>query len=254
MYGWIVCFFVPEKGTFGDCFGALNAVFAGCAFAGLIVTIRQQSADLQATREEMRTSNIESAKKTLEDSMFSYLSRMDKCLPENHENKLSQIHELLSKIKKLYQDNSIKEGELEKELWEPINSLRSLLSEYASWRRVFYSWCLRIDEEIVLKEANPKAITNWKKRLWNFLSSDECRMLFLQTAYMSDYHQQEWEEHDSLVRDEPRIANYFGYWSPQTYNFIFSCLSRPYKGSDKKLSKNVIREMIESDEIVHKKL
>lgn len=44
---------VFELGTFGDYFGALNALFAGLAFAGIIVTIRQQSADLQATKDEM---------------------------------------------------------------------------------------------------------------------------------------------------------------------------------------------------------
>lgn len=42
-----------QIGTFGDYFGALNTLFAGLAFAGLIVTIRQQSADLQATKDEM---------------------------------------------------------------------------------------------------------------------------------------------------------------------------------------------------------
>ena len=42
-----------EIGTFGDAFGALNALFAGLAFAGIIVTIRQQSADLKATKDEM---------------------------------------------------------------------------------------------------------------------------------------------------------------------------------------------------------
>lgn len=43
-----------QIGTFGDYFGALNTLFAGLAFAGLIVTIRQQSADLQATKDEMK--------------------------------------------------------------------------------------------------------------------------------------------------------------------------------------------------------
>lgn len=42
-----------ELGTLGDYFGALNTLFAGLAFAGLIVTIRQQSKDLQATKDEM---------------------------------------------------------------------------------------------------------------------------------------------------------------------------------------------------------
>ena len=51
-------------GVFGDYFGALNAFFAGLAFAGIIVTIRQQSADLQATKEEMRMSREEMEEQT----------------------------------------------------------------------------------------------------------------------------------------------------------------------------------------------
>lgn len=43
-----------SMGAFGDYFGALHALFAGLAFAGIIVTIRQQSAEIQATRDEMR--------------------------------------------------------------------------------------------------------------------------------------------------------------------------------------------------------
>lgn len=41
-------------GTFGDYFGALNTLFAGFAFAGIIISIRQQSADLQDSKKEMR--------------------------------------------------------------------------------------------------------------------------------------------------------------------------------------------------------
>lgn len=51
-------------GVFGDYFGALNALFAGLAFAGLIVTIHQQSADLKATKEEMRMSREEMVEQT----------------------------------------------------------------------------------------------------------------------------------------------------------------------------------------------
>ncbi|MBR5195474.1 MAG: hypothetical protein IKW48_04950 [Akkermansia sp.] len=40
-------------GAFGDYFGALNALFAGWAFAGLIVTIRQQADELYSTQCEM---------------------------------------------------------------------------------------------------------------------------------------------------------------------------------------------------------
>lgn len=43
-----------SMGAFGEYSGALNALFAGLAFAGIIVTIRQQSAELRATKNEMR--------------------------------------------------------------------------------------------------------------------------------------------------------------------------------------------------------
>ncbi len=251
LYGWIVCSFVPEKGTFGDCFGALNAFFAGCAFAGLIVTIHQQSADLRATREEIRASNVETAKMTLEESMFSYLSRMDKYLPKEHDIKLDHIFELVREINRLYRDDSIDGDDLEKKLWQPINSLRSLLSEYARWRRSFYSWCLRVDEERTLNATNPEFLTNWKKRLWFFLSSTECRMLFLQTAYMSVYHPKEWEAHYSLVQGEPKIANYFGHWKSATYKFLISCLAKPNAGSNKKLSKQAIRKLLDKKGLLH---
>lgn len=43
-----------ERGQAGDMFGAVNALFTGCAFAGLIFTIRQQSQELMLQREELK--------------------------------------------------------------------------------------------------------------------------------------------------------------------------------------------------------
>ena len=42
-----------ERGTFGDMFGALNALFAGLAFAGLIVAILLQREELKLQRLEL---------------------------------------------------------------------------------------------------------------------------------------------------------------------------------------------------------
>lgn len=36
-----------EQGTFGDTFGAVNALFSGLAFAGLIVTLLYQKEELK---------------------------------------------------------------------------------------------------------------------------------------------------------------------------------------------------------------
>lgn len=42
-----------KRGTFGDMFGAVNALFSGLAFAGLIITLIQQKEELSLQREEL---------------------------------------------------------------------------------------------------------------------------------------------------------------------------------------------------------
>ena len=48
-----------DRGTFGDLFGAVNALFAGLAFAGLIYTIVLQKRDLEMQREEIAQNRLE---------------------------------------------------------------------------------------------------------------------------------------------------------------------------------------------------
>ena len=52
---WGINKFIDEptnQGTFGDMFGAVNALFSGLAFAGLIVTLLYQKEELKLQREE----------------------------------------------------------------------------------------------------------------------------------------------------------------------------------------------------------
>lgn len=48
-----------ERGTFGDLFGAVNALFSGLAFAGLIYTIVLQKQDLELQRNEISLNRTE---------------------------------------------------------------------------------------------------------------------------------------------------------------------------------------------------
>lgn len=50
---------VTEMGVFGDSFGALNTLFSGLAFTGIIVSIFIQSEELKATREELEATRYE---------------------------------------------------------------------------------------------------------------------------------------------------------------------------------------------------
>lgn len=63
---WALSFFLlfmnsTDRGTFGDMFGAVNALFSGLAFAGLIVTLIMQHEELGLQREELAQTNKELA-------------------------------------------------------------------------------------------------------------------------------------------------------------------------------------------------
>ncbi len=48
-----------ERGTFGDMFGGLNALFSGLAFAGIILTILLQRNELKLQRKELKETRAE---------------------------------------------------------------------------------------------------------------------------------------------------------------------------------------------------
>lgn len=89
---------MDERGQFGDMFGVLNALFSGLAFAGLIITIRQQHIDLgyqwqtiKQTHDEMerQTKEFEIQNRTLKrqqfDNTFFELLRMLQSIVEGLE-------------------------------------------------------------------------------------------------------------------------------------------------------------------------
>ncbi len=82
---WIVSYFWlkddTQRGTFGDMFGGVNALFSGLAFAGVIFTIFLQKRELglqreelKATREEFVTQNDTLSKQRFENTFFQLLS------------------------------------------------------------------------------------------------------------------------------------------------------------------------------------
>lgn len=56
--------FIEDLGTFGDAYGALNTLFTGLAFAGLIISIRLQSKELSETRAELKEQSDQFKKQT----------------------------------------------------------------------------------------------------------------------------------------------------------------------------------------------
>lgn len=62
---WLLTFYLlkdlsdTERGTFGDMFGSVNALFSGLALAGIILTILLQRKELKLQREELRDTRAE---------------------------------------------------------------------------------------------------------------------------------------------------------------------------------------------------
>ena len=91
---WISGWFSElEKGKFGDTFGALNALFAGLAFAGVIYAILLQQRELKLQREE-----LELQRKELEDTRAEIRGQKETLQKQNFESSFFQLLNLHSEI------------------------------------------------------------------------------------------------------------------------------------------------------------
>ncbi len=75
VFGWVLPNFISDsgdRGTFGDMFGAVNTLFSGLAFAGIIYTIYQQGTELKLQRIEVAKTNeqLEDQAKTMNIQRF----------------------------------------------------------------------------------------------------------------------------------------------------------------------------------------
>ena len=78
-------FFIPNdntRGTFGDQFGAVNALFSGLAFTGLIYTIILQRRDLEIQRHDLKLQREEIAmnRKEMEEQSWTLTDEAGECL------------------------------------------------------------------------------------------------------------------------------------------------------------------------------
>jgi len=63
-----------DRGTFGDMFGAANALFTGLSFVGLIVTILLQRQDINSQKEELERQNKVMTTQNFETTFFNMIN------------------------------------------------------------------------------------------------------------------------------------------------------------------------------------
>lgn len=109
-----------ERGQFGDMFGAVNALFSGLAFAGLIITLilqreelSLQRDELKQTREEFEDQNKTMKRQRFENTFFNLMS-LHQDITDNIEYKYSAFVQGVKTVtfkgrdvfKHLYQESS----------------------------------------------------------------------------------------------------------------------------------------------------
>ena len=104
-------FFVPgenTRGTFGDQFGAVNALFSGLAFTGLIYTIILQRRDLEIQRHDLKLQREEIAlnRKEMEEQTAEFEKQNETLKIQRFENTffnmLSQFQEVVNSLTARY--------------------------------------------------------------------------------------------------------------------------------------------------------
>lgn len=101
----LIFFFDKEqRGTFGDQFGAVNALFSGLAFAGLIYTIILQRHDLKLQRRDLRLQREELAltRKEMEEQTAEFEKQNETLKIQRFENTffnmMSQFQEVVNSL------------------------------------------------------------------------------------------------------------------------------------------------------------
>ena len=93
-----------QRGTFGDQFGAVNALFSGLAFAGLIYTIILQRHDLKLQRRDLlyQRRELELTRKEMEDQTAEFEKQNETLKIQRFENTffnmLSQFQEVVNSL------------------------------------------------------------------------------------------------------------------------------------------------------------
>lgn len=88
---------VTHRGTFGDMFGAVNALFSGLAFAGVIITMIMQRDEMSESREVFEQQVREMEKQTFLSTYDSLKEILDNEKKEL-ENEISSVNQKINNI------------------------------------------------------------------------------------------------------------------------------------------------------------
>lgn len=217
-----------ERGQFGDMFGAVNALFSGLAFAGLIITLILQREELSLQRDELKQTRkeFEDQNKTMKrqrfENTFFNLMSLHQNITDNIEYKYSGITlKGRDVFKRLYQEafNNVFGIGLQCGDKKLLNNLYfDTFNHYLH----FFEGILRfIDESDLLEDIERQQYTIM---LRNTLSEYERYTIFYYFVAHGGWHKEKAEKYGLFYGIRP-----FGFGKAEHYN-LFEYSAYEYNG------------------------
>lgn len=152
-----------KRGQFGDLFGVVNALFAGLAFAGLIITIRQQHLDLEYQRQAIEQTQLELQNQTKEFDEQNETLKIQRF--ENTFFKMLEVQQSI--VNDLYAADSHKETVTEDDPNYHGHLSKEVLAqdEYRGRNLFYYVFC-RCEHDV---ETRPNRKPEWVNGLYHVI-------------------------------------------------------------------------------------
>lgn len=168
---------LEERGQFGDTFGAINALFAGFAFAGVILAIILQKNELGLQREQLMAQDQTSKKQNFESSFFqllrSHIAIVDSLQTADSAHRTGRqcFGTYISRLKTKYESESNRDIN---EIWREFseNDLRGADHYF----RHLYNTIKFVDEHSFLQDFEEKK--HYTDLIRGHLSSNEQGVVF----------------------------------------------------------------------------
>ena len=184
----------------------------------------------------MKNTNREFARQIIENNLFQYANFMLKVRPTNHDGQISEIlkeTENFIKLAKEYNPQSPPNSNYWSNLRESINTIRKNIKDFSTWRRTFAGWCHKIEVELEYAARPSEQDTfekNYQSRLWELLTQDERRVLFLQFAfYIDPATNKDWINHEKLASRTKCMERFARDFDRKSYNALLMALHLPGK-------------------------
>lgn len=174
-----------DRGTAGDQFGGVTALFSGLAFAGLIITLYIQRKELELQRNELRASNKEFALQRFDSGFFGVVRMLNDQVSSinignlNGRAALEKISELLRQDCQSGGLSLIKNMDEETFLYtkDDISSLfEARDAQLGPYFRILHNIYRLIDSE---KELSPKQKADYARIARAHISLAELDIIFL---------------------------------------------------------------------------